>query len=232
MSLTFSLILFIFLSFSSSKNEQLIVNLIPELKCILEDDEKIISAVQGPHLCKIDSINGVERYSILTDRSEKKIASPGESNEYTTPSLRSAYLYIFTKINGRYSLSFFDRFGDASLKLEARDYNGDGDEELFLLTASGNSYLGFMLDCGRFQIFRTIFKSSSELDDTARSIAFRDIDKDGSEEILVSSRDYSMKWSPDYSDYNVEIYKWDKDKGEYLLHKTVPFKEMWEVPKK
>lgn len=232
MGLTFSLIFFMFLSFSSGKNEQSIVNEIPELKCILENDEQIISAVQGPHLCKIDSIDTVERYSILTDRSEKKIASPGESKEYTTVSLHSAYLYIFTKINRRYTLSFFDRFGDAPLKLECRDFNGDGDEELFVLTASGNSYLGFMLDCGRFQMFRTIFQSSSELDDTARAIAFRDIDKDKSEEILVARRDYSKTWSPDHSEYNVEIYKWDKSKGEYLLHKTVPFKQMWEVPKK
>lgn len=205
---------------------------IPELKCILENDEQIISAVQGPHLCKIDSLDTVERYSILTDRSEKKNALHGESKESTMVSLHSAYLYIFTKINRRYTLSFFDRFGDAPLKLECRDFNGDGNEKLFLLTASGNSYLGFMLDCGRFQMFRTIFQSSSELDDTAMAIAFRDIDKDGSEEILVARRDYSKTWSPDHSDYDVEIYKWNTAKEKYLLQKTVPFKKMWKVPEK
>lgn len=206
---------------------------IPELKCLLEKDEKVVFTVDGPSLCIRDSMARLERYSVLTDRVEKKIYPHGASKDYISISSRSSYLYIFTKIEGRFSLSFFDSFGDASLNLKSRDYNGDGNEELFILTASGNSYCGFMIDCGESQMFRRIFSSCSELEDTSRAITFQDIDRDGIDEIIVARRDYyRMGGANSYLVYNAEIWKWNESKGKYLLQQTVPFKKGWEIPKK
>jgi len=206
---------------------------IPELKCILEEGEKVLFSVRGPSLCKRDAVAKVERYSVLTDRTERKIYPNNVSKEYISIGSRSACLYIFTKIQEKFSLSFFDTFGDASLKLEARDYNGDGNEELFILTVSGNSYCGFMIDCGESQMFTRIFSSCSELDDTSKAIRFQDIDRDGIQEIIVARRDYyRMGSARSYSVYDAEVWKWNESKGKYLLQKTVPFKKGWEIPQK
>lgn len=209
---------------------------IPELKCFLEKDEQIVSIVKGP-FCKEDSIIGLERYSVLTDRDQKRFYPHGRTSEmsdYISISDRSSCLYIFTKIDGKFSLSFFDRFGDASLKLESMDYHKDGNTDLFLLTVSGNSYCGFMIDCGAgMQLFKTIFNTCSSLDDTSRAIAFRDTDGDGIDEIIVAQRDYYRMGSANsYLVYDAAIYKWNESAGEYQLQRTTPFKKGWVIPKK
>lgn len=229
MSFRLSLLVFILLLFLCSVKQMYAENIIeqiPLLECLLEEDEEIIYMVKGP-FCKDDSLAGVEKYSVLTNRKEKEAYPHGKNKDYISITLRSAYLYIFTKIEGKFSLTYFDRFGDASVKLESRDYNGDGNRELFLLTASGNSYLGFMLDCGEYQMFRRIFVSASSLDDTSKAIAFRDMDGDGLEEILVAHRDWHRKFSPDFSQYDIEIWKWNESEERYLVQRTVPFKEIW-----
>lgn len=209
---------------------------IPELKCFLEKDEQIVSIVKGP-FCKEDSIIGLERYSVLTDRKEKRFYPHGKTEDlmdYISISVRSSCLYIFTKIDGKYSLSYFDRPGDGSIKLESKDYNKDGNTELYVLVVSGNDYWGEMLDCGKDQFFRRIFGiAASQLDDTSRAITFQDIDNDGIDEIIVAQRDYYRMGSANsYEVYDAAIYKWDESAGEYKLQRTTPFKKGWTIPKK
>jgi hypothetical protein len=227
-----SMVFFLMLSSCSAReiSPGNVVELIPELRCLLEKDERVIFVVKGP-LCKDDSAFGLERYSILTDRAEKKFYLNDMSKDYVSLSLRSAYLYIFTKFDGKYSLSFFEGFGDGAVKLECKDYHKDGNTELFLLTSSGNDFWAAMINCGHQQFFSRIFGiTSSQLDDTSKAIVFRDIDGDGIDEILVAQRDYYREPRSDYSDYDIAVWKWNESEGKYILEKKLPFTEVWGTP--
>lgn len=235
MKLIFSSVVFL-LMLSSCRASKFspynVIEQIPELRCLLEKDERVIFAVNGP-LCREDSVFGLERYSVLTDRDEKKFYLNNKGKDYVSISLWSTYLYIFTKIEGKYSLSFFERMGDGAVKLECKDYHKDGNTELFLLTSSGNDFWAVMLDCGHQQFFSRIFGiTSSQLDDTSKAVVFRDIDGDGIDEILVAQRDYYREPSSDYSDYDVAVWKWDASQGKYLREKTLPFTRIWGTPQK